>query len=278
MSRMDGKKTHTHNTHTKRSPYLRFQEHVERDTEHFGRALRHKPKDFVVIQLEKVPKSTKLEDFRRRESSWIQRLDTLRRGYNSRREMAKRQAPLLPVYGLGFAPIKRSRNADRIAIPNLQTSNRSKDGLRRTMHLQYILQNKPDEVDEYISSLHTRTIQRILRYLTSERRGESLNELLVILKKSYLSKFPVTNVTVRRPPLLHIVGYTSALADIIPLRALYNDPSLLVHLPQGEFRDTIRTTIPAFHYGETMDRFILNGTNVGRDHDQQSTCICHLPR
>ena len=67
----------------------------------------------MVIQLEKVPKDTKLEDFRRRESSWIQRLDTLRRGYNSRREMAKRQAPLLPVYGLGPAPIKRSRNADR---------------------------------------------------------------------------------------------------------------------------------------------------------------------
>ena len=191
--------------------------------------------------------------------------------------MAKRQAPLLPVYGLGPAPIKRSRNADRIAIPNLQTSNRSKDGLRRTMHLQYILQNKPDEVDEYISLLHTRTIQRILRYLTSERTGESLNELLVILRKSYLSKFPVTNVTIRRPPLLQIVGYTSALADIVPLRALYKDSSLLVHLPQGEFRDTMRTIISAFHYGETMDRYILNGTNVGRDYDQQSTCICHLP-
>ena len=61
------------------------------------------------------------------------------------------------------------------------------------------------------------------------------------------------------------------------MRALYNDPSLLVLLPQSEFKDTIRTTIPAFHYGATMDRFLLNGTNVGRDHDQQSTCICHLP-
>ena len=110
----------------------------------------------MVIQLEKVPKATKLEDFRRRESSWIQRLDTLRRGYNSRWEMAKRQAPLLPAYDLGPAPIKRPRNADRIAIPDLQTSNRSsKDGLGRTMHLQYLLQNKPDEVDEYISSLRT---------------------------------------------------------------------------------------------------------------------------
>ena len=27
-----------------------------------------------------------------------------------------------------------------------------------------------------------------------------------------------------------------------------------------------------------MDRFILNGTNVGRDYDWKSTCICHLQR
>ena len=85
---------------TRRSPYLRFQEHVE-DTDQFGRALRNNPKDFVVIQLEKVPEGTKLEDFRRRESSWINRVDALSIGYNSRREINKRPAPFLPVYGLG---------------------------------------------------------------------------------------------------------------------------------------------------------------------------------
>ena len=77
---------------------------------------------------------------------------------------------------------------------------------------------------------------------------------------------------------IHIVGYTSTLADIIPLRALYNDPSLLALLPQGDFRDAIRTTIPAFFYGETIDRMMINTTNVGRNPDQQSTCICHMPR
>ena len=86
---------------TRRSPYLQFQEHVEKDTDQFGRALRNNPKDFVVIQLEKVPKGTKLEDFRRRESSWINRVDALSIGYNSRREIIKRPAPFLPVYGLG---------------------------------------------------------------------------------------------------------------------------------------------------------------------------------
>ena len=105
---------------TTRIPYLRFQKHVEKNTDRFGRALRDYPNDFVVIQQEKVPEGTKLEDFRRREPSWILRLDTLRVGYDSRREMTKRSAPLLPVYGLGPAPTKRSRNPDRVRIPNLQ--------------------------------------------------------------------------------------------------------------------------------------------------------------
>ena len=100
---------------------MRFQERAEKNTDHFGRALRDYPNDFVVIQLEKVPEGTKtLEDFRRREPSWIHRLDTLRVGYDSRREMIKRPALLLPVYGLGPAPSKRSRNPDRVRIPNLQ--------------------------------------------------------------------------------------------------------------------------------------------------------------
>ena len=140
------------------------------------------------------------------------------------------------VLALIKRPITRSRNPDRIMIPNLQARNRSKDVLRRTMYLQHLVQNKPDEVDKYISSLHIRTIQRILKYLTSERRGESFNEVFTILRQSFLSKFPVPNVTSRKPPLLQIVGYTSAQADIVPLRALYNDPSLLVLLPQVELK------------------------------------------
>ena len=164
------KRGRTYVGRTRRSPYLRFQEHVEKDTDQFGRALRNSPKDFVVIQLEKVLQGTKLEDFRRRESSWINRVDALSIGYNSCREIIKRPAPFLPVYGLGPEPITRSRNPDRIMIPNLQARNRSKDGLRRTMYLQHLVQYynlyKPDEVDKYISSLHIRTIQRMLKYLT----------------------------------------------------------------------------------------------------------------
>ena len=92
---------------TRRSPYLQFQEHVEKDTDQFGRALRNNPKDFVVIQVDKVPEGTELEKICRRESSWINRVDALSIGYNSRREITKRSAPFLPIYGLGPEPITR---------------------------------------------------------------------------------------------------------------------------------------------------------------------------
>ena len=124
------------------------------------------------------------------------------------------------------------------------------------------MENRPNEVEKYISSLHCRTIQRILKHLSSIRWEDGLKEIFGIPRQRYLSKFPVPKVPPKPPPRLHIVGYTSTLADIIPLRALYNDPSLLALLPQGDFRDAIRTTIPAFFYGETIDRMMINTTNV----------------
>ena len=81
------------------SPYLRrFQEHVEKDTDHYDRALRNRSKGFVAIQQpENVPEGTELKDFRKkRESSWIHRLDILHAGSNSRRVMAELPAPLAP--------------------------------------------------------------------------------------------------------------------------------------------------------------------------------------
>ena len=50
---------------TTRSPYLQFQEHVEKDTDQFeiGRALRKNPKNFIVIQSEKVPEGTNRLDW-----------------------------------------------------------------------------------------------------------------------------------------------------------------------------------------------------------------------
>ena len=51
------------------------------------------------------------------------------------------------------------------------------------MYLQHLVQNKPDEVDEYISSLRIRTIQRILKHLTNiiivnEEESHSTSSLL----------------------------------------------------------------------------------------------------
>ena len=51
------------------------------------------------------------------------------------------------------------------------------------MYLQNLVQNKPDEVDEYIPSLRIRTIQRIFKYLTNiikvnEEESHSTSSLL----------------------------------------------------------------------------------------------------
>ena len=187
--------------------------------------------------------------------------------------MTKRPAPLLLSMALVLHLPRDRETLIESEYPNLQARIYLRmDSVEGSLYLQRLVQSEPDKVDEYISSLHTKTIQRVLRLLASERTGEFLNELPVILRQSYLlSKFPVPNVTVRKSPLLQIVDYTSALADLVPLRARYNDPSLLAFLPQGEFRGTKRNTIPAFHYGATSDRFILISTVIGRHYDQQST-------
>ena len=82
--------------------------------------------------------------------------------------------------------------------------------------LKNLVQNRPDEVDKYISSLHCRIVQK---YLFSIRREDVFKEIFDILRQRYLSKFPVPKAPINPPPRLHIVGYTSTLADIIPLRA-----------------------------------------------------------
>ena len=95
-------------------------------------------KDFVVIQLEQVLLDPELEDFRKHESSWVYRIDTLHAGKN-RQEMPKPPAPPVPAHGFGTTPIGRSRHPDRIAIPNVQARNWFTDELSRTMYLKNIV-------------------------------------------------------------------------------------------------------------------------------------------
>ena len=157
---------------------------------HFGRSLRDNSNGFVVL-LEKVPEGSVLQEYRERESSWISRIDTLHLVYNSRRQIAKPPDPLVSTHGHGPAPVKRSRHPDRMKNPNLEARYLTKEGIRRTLHFENLMQNRPDEVETYISSLHCRAIQRILKYMSSIRRGDSLKDIFGILRQRYLSEFPV---------------------------------------------------------------------------------------
>ena len=51
------------------------------------------------------------------------------------------------------------------------------------MHFKKLTQIRPDEVDTYWYTyfLHGRAIQRILKYLSSVRRGDSLKKILYVV-------------------------------------------------------------------------------------------------
>ena len=53
--------------------------------------------------------------------------------------------------------------------------------------------------------------------------------------------------------------------------------NVLAHIPPScqEFREIISKSIACFKYGETLDRTFLNITAVGRDVEQNHTCICN---
>lgn len=75
------------------------------------------------------------------------------------------------------------------------------------------------------------------------------------------------------------MGFTSRIANIIPLRGLLMRPNILSRIPPElkEFRDCILETIPCFKYGEALDSMYINTTAVGRDANEESECICGQP-
>ena len=105
---------------TIKSPYVRFQEHIS-ITDALGREIKADQTKFVVVLLEIVPRclegvensGTPLH-WRERGNSWINRLHTRVKGYNTRRKIAKRQLPQIPTHGFGIRRVRRPRHKSRI--------------------------------------------------------------------------------------------------------------------------------------------------------------------
>ena len=100
-----------------------------------------------------------------------------------------------------------------------------------------------------------------------------------VLRKYYLSSFPPPSVKPLRAPKLVVVGFTSMIANVDPLRGLFMRANTLSHIPPEcvGFRECIVKSIPCFKHGDTLDNCFLNATAVARDDEQNYHCICANP-
>lgn len=275
---------------TVRSPYKRVLEHVQSE-DFIGRAVRSQHENFVVT-LEKLPAMVpgvvlgvkNLMQMRRRENSWIHRLDARRNGYNSRVEIRPPPRPSLPSHGFHVRPIRTSRHPTRISNrPAFKSAASrkylSRDWKRRWTYIISLDKISGAAVQLYVDKLKPKTVRCMLKYISQEAFSREQFHPFKRLRAKYLDQFPSPEMPTKKRPKLLILGYTSKLADVISLRGILMRPNLLSLIPPEarKVRDVIHQTVPGFKYGDVTDRMFLNGTRVGRDLERKSTCICTDP-
>ena len=276
---------------TCRSPYQRFLEHVQ-STDYIGRAIRAEHYNFVVIVLEKVP--TRFPGIVRRsfehnkhiserENAWIHRLDSVRKGYNSRVERRAPPRLAIPSHGFGVRAIRRSRHIARISDRNTIRSSfprlfATRDWERRFNFLLKIAKRN-GLLAPHVDKLKPKTVRFLLRYVSDLVYSEDHLAALKALRAKYLSFFPSPEMPCKKRPRLVILGFTSKLADVVPLRNILLRQNILSFLPPvaRDFRVAITKTIPGFKYGDVTDKMFLNGARVGREIDTSCSCICSDP-
>ena len=206
--------------------------------------------------------------WRERENSWINRLHTRVKGYNTRREIAKPQLPQIPTHGFRIRQVRRSRHKSRVTeITHNGRVFLSWDWQRRMNYFAGLVNNRPHLVDSYISHLAPRNLLRTITYIGQHGIPGNVQKAFNVLRKRYLSSFPTPSVQPVKGPKLIVMGFTSEIANVVPLRGLLMRPNILSRIPPVcvEFRESITLTIPYFKYGLTLDSFFLNASAVARD-------------
>lgn len=126
-----------------------------------GIALRDHPERFVILVLEQLPTrnpyrptsdgQSVILHIRKRENAWIHIVNSVARGYNSRVKSAAPPRLLLPSYGFGRRPIRRSRHDSRITskVVFFKSSRRhlSRDWKRRVDYMTALVHSNPCAAD-----------------------------------------------------------------------------------------------------------------------------------
>ena len=268
-------------------PYVRFQQHMKTH-DPLGKAMLSDDSKFVVLLLEVLPKLFPCQvdnvrnswHWRKRENAWIHKLNSHRNGYNTRREIVKPRSPGIPSHGFGIRPIKRSRREERISKANGGFHGKimflSRDWKRRVLYLAGLVNHRPHLPRSHISKQAPKNVRRMIKYVGQEGLPENMREAFKILRQHLLKSFPPPKVKKGKIPKLIVLGYTSEIANVLPLRGLLMRQNTLAHIPPScqEFREINSKSTPCFKNGETLDRTFLNITAVGRDVEQNYTCIC----
>ena len=156
----------------------------------------------------------------------------------------------------------------------------SRDWQRRINYFAGLVNNRPHLVDSYILHLAPRNLLRMIKYIGQHGIPGNVQNAFNVLRKRYLSSFPTPSVQPVKVPKLIVMGFTSEIANVVPLRGLLMRPNILSRIPPVcvGFRESITETIPCFKYGQTLDSFFLNASAVARDINQDFQCVCENSR
>lgn len=133
-------------------------------------------------------------------------------------------------------------------------------------------------MDAYIESLAKKNMLRMITYVGQKGITEDVLLAFKRLRKEYLASFPPALVKQRKVPQLVVIGFTSNIADVLPLRSILMRPNILSHIPSelAEFKDAVQRIIPCFKYGERSEGMYINTTAVARDANQHEyRCLCN---
>ena len=83
-----------------------------------------------------------------------------------------------------------------------------------------LVNNRPHLVDSYILHLGPRNLLRMIKYIGQHGIPGNVQKAYILLRKRYLSSFPTPSVYPVKEPKLTVMGFTSEIANVVPVREL----------------------------------------------------------
>ena len=152
-----------------------------------------------------------------------------------------------------------------------------RDWKRRVLYLARLDNHRQHILQSQISKLAPKNVRRMVKYMGHKGFPGNMREAFKIPRQHFLKSFSPPEVNKRKIPKLIVLGHTSEIANVLPLRGLFMCQKTLAYILPScqESRKNIVKSIPRLKLGETLDITSLNITAVGRDVERNYACICN---